>query len=178
MAQQNLVQVMMSICTLDKELARRMEPRASAPQRRLQAIARLHEAGIPVGVLVAPIIPVLNDPELERILQACAELGAAAAGYVLLRLPLEVAPLFEEWLSSHYPLKAGHVLKRIRDTRGGALYRSEFGQRMQGQGAFASIIGRRFANACQRFGLAEREIQLATQRFRVPQAKRDQLSLF
>jgi len=178
MAQQNLVQVMISICTLDKYLGRRMEPRASAPHRRLQTITRLHEAGIPVGVLVAPIIPVLNDPELEQILQNCAEAGVDAAGYVLLRLPLEVAPLFEEWLRNHYPLKADHVLKRVRDTRGGALYRSEFGQRMQGQGAFASIIGRRFANACQRFGLAGRELQLSTQLFRVPDTDRDQLSLF
>jgi len=178
MARQNLVQVMMSICTLDKELARRMEPRASTPRRRLQTISRLHEAGIPVGVLVAPIIPVLNDPELEQVLQACVEAGVAAAGYVLLRLPLEVAPLFEEWLRHHYPLKAEHVLKRIRDTRGGALYRSGFGQRMQGQGAFASIIGHRFSNACQRLGLQGRDMQLTTQLFRVPQAARDQLSLF
>jgi len=178
MAQDNLVQVMISICTLDKDLARTMEPRASAPPRRLQTIARLREAGIPVGVLVAPIIPVLNDPEIETILQRCADLGAGSAGYVLLRLPLEVAPLFEEWLHNHYPLKAEHVLTRIRDTRDGELYRAQFGQRMHGSGAFAAIIGRRFEAACQRLNLGGREMTLNTQSFRVPVQETDQLTLF
>ena len=178
LAQDNLVQVMISICTLDKELARTMEPRASTPQRRLQTIARLHEAGIPVGVLVAPIIPVLNDPEIETILQRCTELGVSSAGYVMLRLPLEVAPLFEEWLHTHYPLKAEHVLTRIRDTRDGELYRAQFGQRMHGSGAFAAIIGRRFEAACQRLDLGGREMTLNTQLFRVPVQENDQLALF
>ncbi|MBI1423202.1 MAG: PA0069 family radical SAM protein [Gammaproteobacteria bacterium] len=178
LARDNLVQVMISVCTLDKSLARVMEPRASAPQRRLQTIARLHEAGIPVGVLVAPIIPVLNDPEIETIVQTCAELGAGSAGYVMLRLPLEVAPLFEEWLHTYFPLKAEHVLTRIRDTRDGELYRAQFGERMRGTGAFAAIIGRRFEAACQRFDLGGRELTLATDLFQVPEPQRDQLALF
>lgn len=178
MAQDNLAQVMISICTFDKDLARRMEPRASTPQRRLQTIARLHEAGIPVGVLVAPIIPVLNDPEIETILQRCTEQGAATAGYVMLRLPLEVAPLFEEWLYAHFPLKAQHVLTRIRDTRDGELYQSDFGQRMSGSGAFAAIIGRRFDAACQRLDLGGREMTLNTHLFQVPVKESDQLMLF
>ncbi|MEJ2362964.1 MAG: PA0069 family radical SAM protein [Gammaproteobacteria bacterium] len=178
MAKHDLVQVMISVCTLDKQLARLMEPRASTPQRRLQAMARLREAGIPVGVLAAPMIPVLNDPELETVLQQSAAHGARTAGYVLLRLPLEVAPLFEEWLHKHYPLKAEHVLTRIRDTREGALYRSEFGQRMQGSGAFAEIIARRFETMCQRLDLGGRELTLNTELFRVPAAENDQLTLF
>jgi DNA repair photolyase len=178
MAQEQLVQVMISICTLDKSLARLMEPRASTPQRRLQTIARLREAGISVGVLVAPVIPVLNDPEIETILQQCAQQGAATAGYVMLRLPLEVAPLFEEWLHTHFPLKAEHVLTRIRDTRDGELYRAQFGQRMHGSGAFAAIIGRRFEAACQRLDLGGRELTLNTQLFRVPAQENDQLALF
>lgn len=178
MAKDNLVQVMISICTLDKQLARTLEPRASTPQRRLQTIARLREAGIPVGVLVAPIIPVLNDPEIETILQRCVEQGATSAGYVMLRLPQEVAPLFEEWLRMHYPLKAEHVLTRIRDTRDGELYRSQFGERMRGSGAFADIIARRFAAAWQRFDLNGRELTLNTQAFRVPVPENDQFSLF
>jgi DNA repair photolyase len=178
MAKDNLAQVMISICTLDKNLARVMEPRASAPHRRLQTIARLREAGVPVGVLVAPIIPVLNDPEIETILQQCVQQGAASAGYVMLRLPLEVAPLFEEWLHTHFPLKAEHVLTRIRDTRDGELYRAQFGERMRGSGAFAAIIGRRFQAACQRFDLGGRELALATHLFRVPAKETDQLTLF
>jgi len=178
MAQDNLVQVMISICTLDKPLARVMEPRASMPQRRLQTIARLRAAGIPVGVLLAPIIPVLNDPEIETILQGCVEQGVTSAGYVMLRLPLEVAPLFEEWLHTHFPLKAEHVLTRIRDTRDGALYRTQFGERMRGRGAFADIIARRFEAACQRFDLNRRELTLNTQLFRVPLPETDQLTLF
>ncbi|MEJ2399627.1 MAG: PA0069 family radical SAM protein [Gammaproteobacteria bacterium] len=178
MAKHDLVQVMISVCTLDKQLARLMEPRASTPQRRLRAMARLREAGIPVGVLAAPMIPVLNDPELETVLQQSAAHGARTAGYVLLRLPLEVAPLFEEWLHKHYPLKAEHVLTRIRDTREGALYRSEFGQRMQGSGAFAEIIARRFETMCQRLDLGGRELTLNTELFRVPAAENDQLTLF
>jgi DNA repair photolyase len=178
MAKERLAQVMISICTLDKTLARVMEPRASTPQRRLQTIARLHAAGIPVGVLVAPIIPVLNDPEIETILQHCTQAGAGAAGYVMLRLPLEVAPLFEEWLYKHFPLKAEHVLTRIRDTRDGELYRSQFGQRMRGSGAFAAIIARRFELARQRLELDGRKMALNTQSFRVPVPPSNQYSLF
>jgi DNA repair photolyase len=124
------------------------------------------------------VIPVLNDPEIETILESSAQRGASAAGYVMLRLPLEVAPLFEEWLHTHFPLKAEHVLTRIRDTRDGELYQSQFGQRMRGNGAFAAIIGRRFEAACQRLGFGGRELTLNTQLFRVPAQENDQLVLF
>ena len=178
MAELNLVQVMISVCTLDKELARKLEPRASSPSRRLTTIQRLADAGIPVGVLAAPTIPVLNDPELETILESCAAVGARSAGYILLRLPLEVAPLFEEWLYAHYPLKATHVITRIRDTRGGAIYNSEFGQRMGGEGAFAAIIRRRFERACKKWQLGEELLTLDTSLFRLPERLVPQMSLF
>jgi DNA repair photolyase len=178
MAQHNLVQVMLSVCTLDKQMARTLEPRATTPARRLQTITRLTQAGIPVGVLVAPIIPVLNDPEIETIVVQSADAGATQAGYVLLRLPLEVAPLFEEWLQAHYPLKYQHVMTRIRDTRSGAVYQTQFGTRMRGEGAFADIIHRRFAAACQRFGIHGRTIMLATHHFVAPIDSGDQLKLF
>ena len=178
MAQQNLVQVMISVCTLDKQMARTLEPRATSPQRRLQTIEKLTQAGIPTGVLVAPIIPVLNDPEMESIVEQTAAAGATHAGYVLLRLPLEVAPLFEEWLQTHYPLKYQHVMTRIRDTRGGAVYQTQFGTRMRGEGAFADIIHRRFAAACQRFGMGGRTIMLNSHHFVAPIERGDQLTLF
>ena len=178
MASRNLVQVMISICTMDKEMARTLEPRAASPQRRLQSIARLNAAGIPTGVLTAPMIPVLNDPEMENILEQAASAGAMNAGYILLRLPLEVAPLFEEWLQTHYPLKYSHVMTRIRDTRGGGVYQNQFGLRMRGNGPFAEIIQRRFQGACQRFGLGKRTISLDTHQFMAPKPPRDQLDLF
>jgi len=178
MAKSDLVEVMVSVCTLDKDIARTLEPRASSPTRRLKTIERLATANIPVGVLVAPMIPVLNDPELESIIKACAEAGAKKAGYILLRLPLEVAPLFEEWLHTHYPLKADHVLTRVRDTRAGELYNSEFGSRMRGKGPFAAIISQRFGNACKRAGLNTRYAPLKTDLFRVPERFVSQMSLF
>ncbi len=178
MAERNLVHVMISVCTLDKTMARTLEPRATAPPRRMQTIARLNEAGIPTGVLVAPIIPVLNDPEMETILRQAADAGARNAGYVLLRLPLEVAPLFEEWLTTHYPLKHAHVMKRIRDTRDGAVYQSGFGKRMVGEGAFAAMIGRRFDAMCRRFDFGKRTIYLDTHHFTSPCRSNGQMTLF
>ena len=178
MAESNLAQVMISVCTLDKELARTMEPRASSPARRLKTIERLARANIPVGVLVAPTIPVLNDPELEAILQVSSEMGAKAADYILLRLPLEVAPLFEEWIRAHYPLKAEHVLKRIRDTRGGEIYKSDFATRMRGEGPFAAIIGQRFHRACKKWQLESGATSLNTTLFRVPERLVPQMNLF
>jgi len=150
LARLRLVNVMVSITTLDRALARRMEPRAAAPQRRLEIIARLAAAGVPVGVLVAPVIPVLTDPELEAILAAARAAGATAAGYLLLRLPHEVKTLFHEWLDAHYPLKASHVMNAIRDTRGGRDNDPRFGQRQRGTGARAELIADRFRLACRR----------------------------
>lgn len=178
MAKHSLVQVMISICSLDKDLARTMEPRAASPLRRLKTIQALRDAGIPVGLLLAPVIPVLNDPEIEKILERASEHGIHSAGYVLLRLPLEVAPLFEQWLQTHYPLKHEHVMKRIRDTRNGAVYQTQFGQRMRGEGAFAEIINQRFNAACKRLKLGERKIKLDTQHFTPPQVGPEQMSLF
>lgn len=153
MASRRLAEVAISVTTLDRDLARRMEPRAAAPQRRLQTVRRLREAGIPVSVLVAPVVPMLNDAELETVLEAAAAAGATAVAYVLLRLPLEVRDLFYEWLQTHYPLKAARVIARIRDTRGGRDYQAQFGTRMRGQGAVADLIAKRFQIACRRLGL-------------------------
>jgi DNA repair photolyase len=156
MAAKRLAHVYLSITTLDPRLARRMEPRASAPSKRVDAVRELTAAGVPVGVLASPMIPGLNDWELERILEAAAAAGATSAGYILVRLPLEVKELFVEWLQEHYPLKAQHVLDLIRDTREGELYRSRFGERMSGSGAYAAMLARRFALARARLGLNER----------------------
>jgi len=178
MAQERLVSVNISVTTLDAELARRLEPRAAAPHRRLRTIQTLAEAGIPVSVLVAPVIPVLTDPELDSILQAARDAGAQSAGYILLRLPLEVSELFQQWLQSHCPLKAEHVMTRVRDTRGGKEYDSRFGARMRGTGAFADIIAQRFRLACRKLDLQPRDFELNTAGFRVPARSGDQLGLF
>jgi DNA repair photolyase len=178
LAEQRLAAVMLSLTTLDPELARRMEPRAPTPERRLIAIRQLAEAGIPVGVLTSPIIPGLNDDELERLLDAATGAGAGWAGWVLLRLPGEVGPLFEEWLRTEYPDRADRVLNRVRDTRGGALYRSRFGERMRGQGPIADLLRQRFAVACRRLGLARHPPALDTTCFRVPGGPGSQRSLF
>ncbi len=178
MATQQLVSVYFSVTTLDAELARKLEPRAAAPQRRLQAIRRLAEAGIPVSVLAAPVIPVLTDPELDAILAAARDAGARSAGYIMLRLPLEVSELFQQWLQAHYPLKAEHVMTRVRDTRGGKDYDSRFGLRLSGTGEFAGMIAQRFVLACKRLGLKPREDHLNRGAFRVPLRRGDQLGLF
>ncbi len=176
MAQSNLVHVMVSVTTLDSLLARRMEPRAASPARRLQTIKTLSQAGIPTGVLVAPLIPVLTDHEMETILQKAYEHGARAAGYVLIRLPHEVSPLFREWLYTHEPLKAGHIMKRIRDCRGGKDYDSTFGKRGVGEGIFAEMYSRRFQKAIKRLGYGSFE-PLNSEAFR-PIALNGQISLF
>ena len=178
MAEQQLVSVYLSVTTRDAELARKLEPRAAAPHRRLQTIRRLAHAGIPVAVLLAPVIPVLTDPEMDAILHAVKDAGATSAGYILLRLPREVSELFQQWLKVHYPLKAEHVMARVRDTRAGKDYDSRFGTRMRGTGAFAEVIARRFELACKRLELRPREYSLNTTAFHVPERSGDQLDLF
>jgi DNA repair photolyase len=154
MAARNMARAAISITTLDRELARRLEPRAAAPQRRLETIRALADAGIPCGVMVAPVIPQLNDRDLEAILAAAAAHGATSAGWIMLRLPLEVAPLFRAWLDAHYPLRAAHVMSVVQQVRGGRDYDSAFGTRMRGSGEYARLIERRFEIACRRLGLA------------------------
>ncbi len=167
MAARNLVRVSVSVTSLDASLSRNMEPRAASPSRRLKTIARLAEAGIPTGVLVAPVIPFLNDDDMESILDAARRAGARHAGWIFLRLPLEVAPLFREWLQTHYPLKAGHVMNRVRDSRGGEDYRAGFGSRMRGQGVYAALLKKRFDAASRRLGFVG-ESRLDEQHFRPP----------
>jgi len=182
MAAQRMARVYLSVTTLDRELARKLEPRAAAPQRRLQAVNSLSTAGIPVGVMVAPIIPQLNDRDLEAILDAAATNGASAAGWVLIRLPREVAPLFREWLDVHYPQRAAHVMSLIRQMRGGRDYDAAFGTRMRGEGEFAALFEKRFSIACRRLGLnrGREQTGLDTTRFRLPERANDarQRSLF
>lgn len=178
LARNDLVQVMVSVTTLVPQLARRMEPRASAPARRLAVIKALADAGVPVGVMVAPVIPALTDPELEQILEACRDAGATSAGYIHVRLPMEVATLFEDWLQEHYPDRATRVMDRIRDSHGGDVYRSEFGVRMRGTGVFAKLLNHRFRNATRRLGLNVRRNELSTEHFRIPPKDERQLRLF
>jgi DNA repair photolyase len=153
MAARNLVHVCLSVTTLDLKLARAMEPRAATPLKRLEAVAALAKAGVPVGVLAAPMIPGLNDAELERILEMSARAGAQRAGYVLLRLPHEIGGMFESWLARHHPDRAARVLALVRETRGGQLYNSRFGQRQTGTGPYAELLAQRFRVALRRFGL-------------------------
>jgi len=155
-----------------------MEPRAATPPRRLETIRALTAAGIPAGVLASPMIPGLNDAEVEAILAAAAEAGAVSAGYVLLRLPLEIKDLFREWLETHVPLRAEHVLSLLRDMRGGRLYDPAFGTRMRGEGPMADLLRRRFEVARRRLGLAARPAPLDVTLFRVPPRAGDQGSLF
>ncbi len=186
MAKRNLVRVCLSITTLDARLARIMEPRAASPERRLAAVRDLAAAGIPAAVLAAPMIPAVNDAELETILERAAAVGASSAGYVLLRLPLEIKQLFEEWLERHMPDRAARVLSLIRQTRGGALYDSRFGVRQKGTGAYADLLAQRFAVAAKRLGLERRGGgvgALDCAQFRVPEVpgatpRATQLALF
>ncbi len=175
MARRNLAEVFLSVTTLDKDLARTMEPRASAPHRRLDAIRALSAAGVPVGVMTAPMIPGLNDHEMEAILEAAAEAGATRAGFVVLRLPLEIKDLFEEWLRQHRPDRAERVLSLVRQIRGGALYQSSFGLRMKGEGPIAELLSARFGAAVKRLGLNKIRYRLDTLRFRVPEEARTAL---
>lgn len=178
MAGKNLARVFLSVATLDHELARRLEPRASAPRRRIETMRRLAQAGVPVGVVAAPVIPFLTDPQLEAVLEAAREAGARDAGYVLLRLPHEVRDLFKAWLEHHYPLKADHVMSLVRQMRGGAENDPDFGSRMTGRGVFAELIARRFRVVCGRLGLNPgRDSGLDCGRFRRP-SPQGQLGLF
>jgi DNA repair photolyase len=178
MAKRNLVKVALSVTTLDPQLARTMEPRASTPPRRLEALKQLVKAGVPASTLVAPVIPALNDAEIERILDAVAETGVRHAGYVLLRLPLEVRDLFREWLIANFPDRYRHVFKLIRDMRGGKDYDASFGKRMTGSGPIAWMIGRRFEIACERLGFNLTSVKTTTEHFRHPRPATAQLDLF
>jgi len=173
LASRNLARVCLSVTTLDPKLARIMEPRAATPQRRLDAVRALKAAGVPAGILAAPMIPGINDAELERILAAAAEHGADSAGYVLLRLPHEIKQLFEDWLARHYPDRAARVLALVRETRGGALYDSRFRIRQTGTGAYADMLAQRFTVALKKSGLDRRAMGVPTldcSQFRVPEA--------
>src|SRR5271167_4748546 len=178
MAKRDLVKVAISVTTLDAKLARTMEPRASSPPRRLEALKQLVSAGVPASAMVAPVIPALNDAEIERILDAVAETGVRNAGYVLLRLPLEVRDLFREWLVTNFPERYRHVFKLIRDTRGGKDYDATFGKRQTGKGPIAWMIGRRFEVACERLGFNATSVNTTTEHFRRPQPAAAQLDLF
>jgi DNA repair photolyase len=178
MARDNLASVNHSITTLDPQLARTMEPRAATPERRLAAMKTLAEADVPVGVLASPMIPALNDSELERILEAAATNGAQWANYILVRLPHELKELFSEWLSAHYPARAEHVLSILRDMRGGNLYDSRWGTRMRGQGPFADLLEKRFEVTCRKLGLNQTDRALNTTKFRVPAPHTAQRRLF
>jgi DNA repair photolyase len=178
MAKRNLAKVAISVTTLDPKLARTMEPRASTPPKRLEALKQLSAAGIPATVMVAPVIPALNASEIERILDAAAHAGVKEASYVLLRLPLEVRDLFREWLMANYPDRYRHVFTLIRDMRGGRDYDSQWGTRMKGTGPMAWMIGRRFEIACEKLGLNKRRSKLTTDHFVKPKRNGQQLSLF
>jgi DNA repair photolyase len=178
MAAKGLAKVAISVTTLDPKLARTMEPRAASPNRRLDAIRQLTQAGIPVTVLVAPIIPAINDSEIERILDAAYEHGAREAGYVLLRLPLEVKDLVQDWLMTHYPDKLRHVMSLVKQTRGGKAYDATWGQRQVGSGPVAWMIGRRFELAAAKRGFNLKRTKLRTDLFAPPASAQAQLSLF
>ena len=180
MAELGLVQVFISVTTLDNRLASKLEPRATAPHRRIEAIRRLNDAAIPVGVFVAPLIPMLTDKDMEAILELCRAAGARTASYTLVRLPHEVAPLFREWLQLHVPQRAAHVMSLIRQMRSGKDYDADFKTRMRGEGVFADLIRRRFQLACQRLGLERRneEVVLRTDLFRAPRPDCPQRDFF
>lgn len=180
MAADKLAAVYVSVTSLDSGLARILEPRAAAPHRRLQTIEALAKAGVPVGVSVSPVIPFINEPEIERILEAAANAGARAAFKVVLRLPWEVNPLFQQWLQDHFPDRAERVLARVREMRGGKDYDAEFGKRMRGEGVWAELISQRFHKACARFGLNKVAHDLDLSKFRKPRLapKDGQIELF
>jgi len=171
-------QVLVSITTLDEQLARRLEPRAASPRRRLAVLRAMAAAGVRCGVMVAPVIPALNDAELEAILEAVADTGCQHAGYVMIRLPREVNPLFQAWLEQHYPLKTSHVLALIRELRDGRLNDASYGTRLTGTGVFAQLIRARFQKACARFGLNRSRHDLSTAHFVPPPRDTPQMSLF
>lgn len=178
MAERNLVKVALSVTTLDKKLCRAMEPRASAPHKRLSAIKALSEAGIPASMMMAPVIPALTDSEIEAVLEAAADHGASEAGFVLLRLPLEVSELFRDWLLRERPDRYRHVMNLIRSMRGGKDYDAKLGERLRGQGPYADQIAKRFSLAAKRLGLNLRKKKLSTEHFVQPQKGGVQLDLF
>lgn len=187
MARKNLVKAFVSITTLDQRLARAMEPRAASPRRRVDTLRALAAAGIPCGVMVAPLIPALTDKSLEDVLEAGAGAGASMAGWILLRLPNEVRPLFKEWLAAHYPQRAGHVISIVRQSRGGRENDPNFGTRMTGSGNFVDLIAKRFDLACRRLGLNSEDNHMASRQgldgslFRPPSSNEDpagQMALF
>jgi DNA repair photolyase len=178
LARARLVSVMLSVTTLDNDLKRRLEPRTPSGATRLKTVSALAEAGVPVGVMVAPVIPAINDHELEAILHGAHAAGARRANYILVRLPHEVKALFRDWLARHYPERAGHVMSLIRQSRGGQDNDPRFGHRMRGEGVFAGLIKRRFDKTCRELGLHQRETQpLDSASFAPPVEQGDQLSL-
>ena len=177
MAAKRMAKVFISVTSLDRDFARRLEPRAATPTRRLAAISELAKAGVPTGVMVAPIIPGLTDWEIERILAAAKEAGAASAGYTLMRLPFEIKDLFAQWLEEHEPGKAKHVLSLVREVRGGRLNDPNFGSRQRGTGPFAELIAQRFKVACAKLGFNRHDWSLDLTRFKPPPAPGDQLTL-
>jgi DNA repair photolyase len=177
MAEQGLVKVALSITTLDRKLARVMEPRAATPPKRLETVRTLNSAGIPTGVMFAPAIPALNDEEMESVLAAAADAGAISAGYVLLRLPLEIKDLFREWLEEHVPDKAKHVMSLVRSMRGGKDYDSNWNTRMTGKGPYAQLMAQRFQIATRRLGLNQKRVPLDVSQFRRPPKVGDQLTM-
>jgi DNA repair photolyase len=170
MAAQRLAAVYVSVTSLDPALARILEPRAASPQRRMRTIRTLAEAGVPVGVSVSPVIPFVNEPELERILEAAADAGARSAFSIVLRLPWEVNPIFQDWLARHYPLRAERVMARVREMRGGRDNDARFGSRMTGEGVWARLLRQRFEKACARLGLNRERHALDLGQFRPPGA--------
>jgi DNA repair photolyase len=179
MARDRLVSVMFSITTLDNDIKRTLEPRTASPQARLKALEQLSAAGVPVGVMVAPVIPSLTDHEMEHILEAAKNAGATRAGYTLLRLPHEVKDLFREWLAEHYPDRAQHVMSIINQSRGGKDYQAEFGTRMVGTGVFAELLRKRFQVAKRRLGFdaSDERFELRSDLFRPPAVNRAQMTL-
>ena len=177
LAQRNLVRVALSVTTLDRGVARAMEPRAATPGRRLDAIRQLTDAGVPTTVMSAPIIPGLTDHEIEAILTAGRDAGASSASYVLLRLPLELKALFREWLQENFPDRANRVINLLQSMHGGVDYRAEFGLRQRGSGPFAELIGQRFRKALKRLRLNERHLRMPTDLFQPPARAGDQLKL-
>lgn len=171
MAAKGQAAVAVTITTLDRDIARTLEPRAAAPERRLRTIRALTDAGIPVGVSIAPVIPFVTEPDIERVVEAAAQAGAVNASYIVLRLPWEVNPLFQDWLQAHFPERAQRVMNRVRDMRGGKDYQADFGLRMRGEGLWAELIRQRFVRAVRRHGIgarAEAFRALDGSRFRAP----------
>lgn len=178
MARRGLVRAGISVTTLDATLSRLMEPRAPSPARRLQMIRRLSAAGVPVRIMASPMVPALTDPELEEILARGKAAGARTASWIMLRLPQEVSPLWQDWLAAHYPDRAGRIMARLREMHGGKDYDARWGHRMRGEGAYAEIIAARFAVAVKRLGLKTSAPPMRTDLFEPPRAPSAQLSLF